>query len=53
MPMIGQEICFLFEFDLDVRTVLNPRHFSESSELPMSCNTLADEKSTCGGEEGH
>jgi hypothetical protein len=51
--MIGQEICFLFEFDLAVHTVLDPRRFSESSESPLSCRTLADETSACGSEGEH
>jgi hypothetical protein len=34
--MIGQETCFLLEFGLAVYTTLDPRRFSESSELPLS-----------------
>ena len=38
MPIttIGQGICFLFEFDLAVYTILDPRRFSKPSELPLS-----------------
>jgi hypothetical protein len=41
MPTIGQEIYLFSEFDLAIRAVLEPCRFSESSELLLSCGTLA------------